>query len=118
MANAQSATNTDLGKTQSGAGEAAIAAGPQAAPKTDKKPHIPNYLGKAIGSLFLFPPTALVAVWFAAKVNDLIEVEDYDGARLASTRVKKLSKISLIIAPIWIIAAIVIPIILAKLRPG
>jgi hypothetical protein len=118
MANAQSVTNTDVERTQAGLGETAAVEPARPARTPEEKPHIPNYLGKGILALFLFPPTALVAVWFAAKVNDFIEVGDYDRARAASGRVRKLFKISLIIAPIWIIAAIVIPIILAKLRAG
>jgi len=79
------------------------------------KPDVQNYLGKAIVAIFLFPPTALIAVWFAAKVNELMAAGDYDGALAASGKVRTLSKVSLIIAPIWILAAILIPIILARM---
>ncbi len=115
MPNVQKVADGKLPKAQVGRNEKEIAEQPSVPSKPDEKPNVPNYLGKAVASLFCFPPTALVAVRFAAKVNDHLEAGDYDRARAASRRVRKLSKISVILAPIWIITVIVVSIVRSRL---
>ena len=114
MANEQNVAETDLAEDQGSPIDDERSVETSSPSAGESEPDIPNYLGKAIVSLFCFPPTALIAVWFAGKVNDYIEAGENDRARAASQWVKKLSKISVILAPIWIIAVIVILIVRSR----
>ena len=86
-----------------------------AASADDAKPDIPNRFFGGVGSLFCFPVTAVIALWFSAKVNEYLEAGDYDRARAASEKAGKLIKASLYIAPVWMITAIIIVVVLSKL---
>ena len=81
----------------------------------ESRPDIPSHLGTAIAAIFCFPITAIIAVWYASKVGDYVETGEYDRARAASRKVKLLSKVSVIIAPVWIIAVIVIAVVRSRM---
>jgi len=63
---------------------------------------IDNNMTWSIVAIFLFWPLAIPAVINASKVNPLLQVGDYAGAKAAATESKRWSRLAIIIGLIWI----------------